>query len=91
MGAEATRDRSRTAPLGEGEAEPCGRARRGQFMEPTSIASFALPAWMTTLRALACSATGMTTVSTPSSFGTDSTGELYVVSLADGKVYRLSE
>ena len=31
------------------------------------------------------------TVNTPSSFGTDSAGELYVVSLGDGKVYRLSE
>jgi glucose/arabinose dehydrogenase len=31
------------------------------------------------------------TVSSPSSFGTDSAGELYVVSLGDGKVYRLSE
>jgi hypothetical protein len=31
------------------------------------------------------------TVNTPSSFGTDSAGELYVVSLGDGKIYRLSE
>ena len=31
------------------------------------------------------------TVNTPSSFGTDPAGELYVVSLGDGKVYRLSE
>jgi glucose/arabinose dehydrogenase len=31
------------------------------------------------------------TVNTPSSFGADSAGELYVVSLGDGKVYRLSE
>ena len=31
------------------------------------------------------------TVNQPSSFGTDPAGELYVVSLGDGKVYRLSE
>jgi hypothetical protein len=31
------------------------------------------------------------TVNTPSSFGLDAAGELYVASLGDGKVYRLSE
>jgi glucose/arabinose dehydrogenase len=30
-------------------------------------------------------------VNTPSSFGTDSAGELYVVALGDGKVYRLAD
>jgi glucose/arabinose dehydrogenase len=31
------------------------------------------------------------TVNTPTSFGTDAAGELYVTSMADGKVYRVSE
>ena len=31
------------------------------------------------------------TVNTPSSFGVDAAGELYVASLGDGKVYRLAE
>jgi glucose/arabinose dehydrogenase len=31
------------------------------------------------------------TVNTPSAFGTDAAGELYVVSLGDGKIYRLAE
>ena len=31
------------------------------------------------------------TVNTPSAFGTDAAGELYVVSLGDGRIYRLAE